>query len=274
VPDSAPTGRLAPWVYDEAAARVALDALEALLAARDELSERDDILPFLRAHPHLCALIGSYNRRANVYDRLGLEAPLFGQFTADLVSGDGAARAYTLVECEDGRPGSLFAQRARQRTEWSPRCEHGLSQLTDWLWLLDDQKHTHIVEAIFGARPITATVVLVIGRDSGLAPTTIHLLVPRGRRWVGALPGVTAHTTTRDLAPTEIVTRQGLRMTAPMHTILDVADSGTAPEQVIMAVGQARERGMIIAGRLRREAERRDRRVRGLIDRALERAGW
>ncbi len=105
---------------------------------------------------------------------------------------------------------------------------------------------------------------------SDVAPATIHLLVPRGRRWVGALPGVTAHTTARDLAPAEIVTRQGLRMTAPMRTILDVADSGTAPEQVIMAVGQARERGMIIAGRLRREAERRDRRIRGLIDRALE----
>lgn len=170
MPDSAPTGRLAPWVYDEATARVDLDALEALLTARDELAERDDILPFLRAHPHLCALIGSYNRRANVYNRLGLEVPLFGQFTADLVSGDGTARAYTLVEFEDGRPGSMFVRRARQRTEWSPRCERGLSQLTDWLWLLDDQEHTHIFEEIFGARPITATVVLIIGRDSGLAP--------------------------------------------------------------------------------------------------------
>jgi Domain of unknown function (DUF4263) len=170
VPDSAPTGRLAPWVYDEDVARVDLDALEALLAAREALSERDDILPFLRAHPHLCALIGSYNRRTNVYDRLGLEVPLFGQFTADLVSGDGGARAYTLVEFEDGRPGSMFARRARQRTEWSPRCEHGLSQLTDWLWLLDDQAHTQVFEELFGARPITATVALVIGRDSGLAP--------------------------------------------------------------------------------------------------------
>jgi len=116
MPDSAPAGRLAPWIYDESAARADLDALDALLAARDELSEREDILPFLRAHPHLYALIGSYNRRANVYDRLGLEVPLFGQFTADLVSGDRSARASTLLEAEDARPGSMFAQRARQRT--------------------------------------------------------------------------------------------------------------------------------------------------------------
>lgn len=176
MPDSTYVGRLAPWKYDENAARAALDALDALLTTRDELSEREDILPFMRTHPHLCALIGSYNQRANVYSRMGLEVPLFGQFTADLVSGDHATRAYTLVEFEDGRPGSMFVQRARQRTEWSPRCEHGLSQLTDWLWLLDDQGHTHVFEEIFGPRPITATVVLIIGRDHGIAPADRHRL--------------------------------------------------------------------------------------------------
>jgi len=105
---------------------------------------------------------------------------------------------------------------------------------------------------------------------SDVVPSTIHLLVPRGRRWVRALPGVTMHTTADDLAPDEIVTRQGMRIAAPMRTILDVADSGTAPEQVIMAVGQARARGMISAARLRQAATGRDRRVRELIDRALE----
>ncbi len=105
---------------------------------------------------------------------------------------------------------------------------------------------------------------------SDVVPATIHLLVPRGRRWLRALPGVTVHTTADDLAPDEIVTRQGLRITAPMRTILDVADSGTAPEQVIMAVGQAQARGMITVARLREAAARRDRRVRGLIERALE----
>ncbi|HVA88614.1 MAG TPA: Shedu immune nuclease family protein [Chloroflexota bacterium] len=168
MPASAPIGRVAPWVYDEQAAQADLDALESLLTTRDELSEREDILPFLRSHPHLCALIGSYNRRANTQDRPGLEVPLFGQFTADLVSGDSATRGYTLVEFEDGRPNSIFVRRAWQRTEWSPRCEHGLSQLTDWLWLLDDQAHTHLFEEIFGARPVTARVVLVIGRDRSL----------------------------------------------------------------------------------------------------------
>ncbi len=105
---------------------------------------------------------------------------------------------------------------------------------------------------------------------SDVVPSAIHLLVPRGRRWLRALPGVMAHTTADALAPHEIVTRQGLRITAPMRTILDVADAGTAPEQVIMAVAQARERGLILPTRLRAEAARRDRRVRDLIDRALD----
>jgi hypothetical protein len=96
--------------------------------------------------------------------------PLFGQFTADLVSGDQAARAYTLVEFEDATASSPFVQRSRQRTEWAPRCEHGLSQLIDWLWLLDDQEHTQVFAELFGGYPITATVVLVVGRDATLTP--------------------------------------------------------------------------------------------------------
>jgi hypothetical protein len=166
---SVPIGRPSSWLYDEDAARASLDALETLLV-QTELSEREKILPFLRDHPHLRALIGSYNARATAYDRLGLEVPLFGQFTADLVTGDQSTRSYTLVEFEDARPNSLFVQRARQRTDWSSRLEHGLSQLTDWLWLLDDQEHTQIFEELFGARPITAAVVLVIGRDHWLTP--------------------------------------------------------------------------------------------------------
>lgn len=105
-----------------------------------------------------------------------------------------------------------------------------------------------------------------------VVPSTIHLLIPRGRRWLHALPGVTVHTTATDLLPDDIVTRQGLRITAPLRTILDVADAGTAPEQVIMAVEQARARGLILPARLRAEAARRDRRVRDLIDHALDTA--
>ncbi len=104
---------------------------------------------------------------------------------------------------------------------------------------------------------------------SDVVPATIHVLIPRDRRWVYPLWGVTVHTTTHALAPEEIVTRQGMRLTAPIRTILDVAESGTAPEQVILAAEQARARGLLVAPQLRQAAQQRDRRVRELIDRAL-----
>lgn len=104
---------------------------------------------------------------------------------------------------------------------------------------------------------------------SDVVPATIHLLVPRHRRWFRPPPGVTVHTATYPLHTQEVAVRGGMRVTAPVRTILDVAEAGTAPEQVILAARQARERGMIVATELRQAAQQRDRRVRQLVDRAL-----
>ncbi len=153
-----------------AACQVDLDALDALLAARPELSERDDILPFFRDHPHLTAFLGSYNANLTSYDRLGVEVALFGQFVADVVVGDHTRRAYCFIEFEDGQSTSMFVRRGRRITEWSPRFEHGISQLIDWLWLLDDQEQTALFEEQFGPRPLDVVTLLVAGRDSGVSP--------------------------------------------------------------------------------------------------------
>jgi 2-oxo-4-hydroxy-4-carboxy--5-ureidoimidazoline (OHCU) decarboxylase len=53
-------------VYDERIAQADLDDLESLLSTRIELAERDDVLPFLRNHPHLCVLIGTYKRQSTL----------------------------------------------------------------------------------------------------------------------------------------------------------------------------------------------------------------
>src|SRR5579859_3947429 len=107
---------------------------------------------------------------------------------------------------------------------------------------------------------------------SDVVPASIHLLVPRARRWFHAPLEVTLHTSTHPLSAGEVVTRQGMRVTAPLRTILDVAEAGTAPEQVILAVTQARERGMVVAAHLRQAAGRREQRVQLLIDQALSEA--
>jgi predicted transcriptional regulator of viral defense system len=105
---------------------------------------------------------------------------------------------------------------------------------------------------------------------SDVVPSAIHLLVPRARRWFRPPPGVTLHTTTYPLDPCEVVVRLGMRVTAPVRTILDIAEVGTAPEHVILAVRQAGERGMIVRGQLLQATQQRDQRVRHLIDQVLQ----
>lgn len=104
---------------------------------------------------------------------------------------------------------------------------------------------------------------------SDLIPQSIHVTVPRARRKLTPQPGVAIHTTTRPLEAADVFTRDGVRITTPERTIVDVAESGAAPEQVIEAARQAIDRGLTTPARLREEARSRGRRVSSLIERAL-----
>lgn len=104
---------------------------------------------------------------------------------------------------------------------------------------------------------------------SDIIPGSIHLTVPRARRRLARQSGVSTHTTTRPLGSADVFTREGLRMTTPARTIVDVAESGAAPEQVIEAIRQAIERGLTTPARLRAAARSRGSRIRSLIERAL-----
>ncbi len=104
---------------------------------------------------------------------------------------------------------------------------------------------------------------------SDIIPGSIHLTVPRARRRLARMPGVSTHTTTRPLGAADVFTREGLRMTTPARTIVDVAESGAAPEQVIAATRQAIERGLTTPARIRAAARSRGRRTRNLIESAL-----
>ncbi len=137
--------------------------------AKSEVSERDDILPFFRERPHLAAFLGTYAPTINTVDQVGVEVRLFGQFVTDVVAGHREKKAYCMVEFEDGLSSSIFVRRGRHTSDWATRFEHGVSQIIDWLWLLDDQEHTLAFEEMFGARPIHLTLLLIIGRDSGVS---------------------------------------------------------------------------------------------------------
>ncbi len=86
-------------------------------------------------------------------------------------------------------------------------------------------------------------------------PDAVHLLIPRRRRGLRRSLGVSVHTCP-DSEEVATVWRDGLPLTAPARTLLDVADC-LQPEQLSMAVKQGLRRGLLMADQLQEEAKRR-----------------
>ena len=106
---------------------------------------------------------------------------------------------------------------------------------------------------------------------SDVVPKVVDLTVPRARRYRSASQGVVIHTTTRALKKSDIVIRDGVRLTAPERSIVDAAEAGTAPEQILAAVDQALDRGMATESKLLAAARARGGRVERLVQQALDR---
>jgi predicted transcriptional regulator of viral defense system len=105
---------------------------------------------------------------------------------------------------------------------------------------------------------------------SDVVPEVVHLTVPRAMRYRSGSPGVVIHTTTRRLAKSATVVRDGVRLTAAIPSIIDAARTGTAPEQIVAAIRQALERGMATESQLLRAAKTRGGRVERLVRQVLE----
>jgi len=138
-----------------------------------------------------------------------------------------------------------------------------------------------IREDVIGAWLAVGRDIAAVSHDSALdlldlsdvIPSTVHLTLPRSKRYFRTPEGATIHTTTRPLTSTDVTIRDGIRLTAPTRTILDAAEAGTGPEQIELAVQQAVERGATTPSRLREQAGGRSTRVRALVDRAIRMAG-
>jgi len=105
---------------------------------------------------------------------------------------------------------------------------------------------------------------------SDVVPEVVHVTVPRARRYRSRFPGITIHTTTRRLGKSDLVVRDGIRVTAAARSIIDAAQAGTAPEQIITAVEQALDRGMATESKLLASAKARGGRVERLVRQVLE----
>ena len=154
--------------FDVIECRKEVLAFQALLAKHSDLTERQ-IRDFFRKHRHLSALCGLYNPAISRYDRIAWEYDLFGDFACDLAVGDSVKQAYCFFEYEDAGPKSLFVKEGKKSTlAWSPRFEHGYSQVVDWFYKLRDREKSDEFEARFGSRSIDYMGVLIIGRNKYL----------------------------------------------------------------------------------------------------------
>jgi predicted transcriptional regulator of viral defense system len=92
---------------------------------------------------------------------------------------------------------------------------------------------------------------------SDVIPDAIHLLVPRRHRGLRRPPGTVIHTRP-DEEQVSTVWREGLPLTAPARTLVDVVED-LQPEQAEMAVRQALGLGLVTARELEEEATQRNR---------------
>ncbi|MES3628717.1 MAG: DUF4263 domain-containing protein [Longimonas sp.] len=156
---------LDPIRFDPHKCREELDDLGVHLGTNHDLNERKDVLSFFRNRRHLSVFIGSYFTYISDFNRIAYEYDVFGDFKADLVVGDASSGWYGFIEFENADASSIFTTKPGKATpEWSPRFEHGFSQLVDWFWKLSDMENTRDFANRFGDEYAGYEGLLIAGR--------------------------------------------------------------------------------------------------------------
>jgi predicted transcriptional regulator of viral defense system len=129
------------------------------------------------------------------------------------------------------------------------RVERGIFRLRDWPASIDD---VYVLWTLWsrGRGVISHASALAVHDLGVLDPAEIVMTVPRG--FSARHPAVRA--VVGDLPGGDIEEREGYRVTTPLRTLLDVAGS-ESQESVDDAVGEALERGLVVAASLRRRAD-------------------
>jgi Domain of unknown function (DUF4263) len=211
--------------FDPILCRKEAEELRDFLATNRELQERKQVLPFFKARLQLSAFLGSYHPDIVRYNLVAHELPLFGDFVADLVVGDSKNSAFAFIEVEDASPESIFVKK-RATPDWSPRFEHGFSQLVDWFFMLHEQGQTVNFENKFGSRTIRHLGILVIGRTEHLAIREEQRL--RWRQEFVLLNSKQIHCKTFDHLRDDILDRLEQY---PIAAKVEAADRATAAEK-------------------------------------------
>jgi predicted transcriptional regulator of viral defense system len=173
-------------------------------------------------------------------DVRGLEAEAYhqsGYFNAGQARAHGVSRQ--LVDHHLRRGRFERVRRGLYRIQGFPRDAH------------DDMREAWMAVGIADAL-LSHESALVLLDLSDTIPDAVHLLVPRRHRGLRRPPGAILHTRP-DGEEIATVWRDGLPLTAPARTLLDVAER-VQPEQFSMAVRQALRRGLLVREELEAQA--------------------
>jgi predicted transcriptional regulator of viral defense system len=176
----------------------------------------------------------------------GLQAEAYhqsGYFNAGQARAHGVSRQ--LVDHHLRRGRFERVRRGLYRVKGFPRDEHDDMRQA---WMAVD-----ITDALLSHESALALLDL-----SDTIPDAVHLLVPRRHRGLRRPPGVILHTRP-DTEEIATVWRDGLPLTAPARTLLDVAER-VQPEQLSMAMNQALRRGLLTLEELQAQAALRHKR--------------
>lgn len=184
---------------------------------------------------------------------------------------------HQLYEIAETQSGYFTAAQARSAGFSSPllsyhtqrgtfqRVAHGIYRLT----FFPPAPHEDLFVAWLRTGPdsvISHESALALFELSDVLPAAIHVIIPR----TASRRRATLRLHTNKLAKDEMTRYQGLPVTTPARTLADVILSGTAPEQVVMAVQQALNRGLTMPSALRVQIERRGGRVAEVLSQILE----
>jgi hypothetical protein len=164
---------LFPYKFDINKCDQQIQELQHFLTANLAISESGEngLQRFFSDRPNLILLLG--------YWHFGLEPAFYkpevslfsNEFRADFVVADRQKKKFVFIEFEDATENSIFKLKSKSSDsantsyEWSSRYEHGVSQVIDWYYRMDDYERTYKFEEYFGHREISYTGLLVIGRD-------------------------------------------------------------------------------------------------------------
>jgi predicted transcriptional regulator of viral defense system len=137
------------------------------------------------------------------------------------------------------------------------RVRRGLYRLPGFPRPEDDEMREKWMAVGAGKAVLSHQSALALLDLSDNIPNAVHLLLGRRYRGLRRPAGVVIHTRP-DEEEVATVWREGLRLTAPARTLVDVAGE-IQPEQLEMAVRQALGRGLLTARELEGEARRRAR---------------